>query len=392
MNGLKFEKPLAELKEKIAESGSKVFSDMVREFMVNNTHRTTVELVPSKTMEEELLKDEQDRFAAIQSKLTNTFRMKLMTLVPLIATTATFRSVTSFSIPRTTSSLLSKKIMTSVYSSSTPSAESTTATKFTQPPRVIPSVTDLPTLYVYDHCPFCVRVRAVFGLKNIKHNLFFLANDDVITPTNLVGKKISPIYEWKSSGICMPESLDIIAHVDGDDRMGPTDMILPATGREDLKAWQNSVRDLLRGLQRPRYVATGLLPEFQQLDGRIAFIQNHEMVGYTKDEWKKSEPPMPIEQKIEIYNSSFQKDPATDIEELNRKLIELDDIIFCEHYVTDVTPNTHGNCLSIDDIDLFARLRSITIIKNVKWPSKLRNYMDYMSQLTDIPLYDTMAM
>ena len=101
---------------------------------------------------------------------------------------------------------------------------------------------------------------------------------------------------------------------------------------------------------------------------------------------------MPIEQKIEIYNSSFQKDPATDIEELNRKLIELDDIIFCEHYVTDVTPNTHGNCLSIDDIDLFARLRSITIIKNVKWPSKLRNYMDYMSQLTDIPLYDTMAM
>ena len=70
MNGLKFEKPLAELKAKIAESGSKVFSDMVREFIVNNTHRTTVELVPSKTMEEELLKEEQDRLAAIQSKLT----------------------------------------------------------------------------------------------------------------------------------------------------------------------------------------------------------------------------------------------------------------------------------------------------------------------------------
>jgi glutaredoxin 2 len=247
-------------------------------------------------------------------------------------------------------------------------------------------------LYVYDHCPFCVRVRAVFGLKNIKHNLFFLANDDVITPTNLIGKKISPIYEWKSSGICMPESLDIIANVDNDDRMGPTEMILPATGRDDLKAWQSSVRDLLRGLQRPRYVATGLLPEFQQLDGRIAFIKNHEMVGYTKDEWKKSDPPMSIEQKIEVYNTAFQKDPATDIEELNRKLIELDDIIYCEHYVTDVTPNSHGNCISIDDIDLFARLRSITIIKNVIWPAKLRNYMDYMSQLTDIPLYDAMAM
>ena len=35
----------------------------------------------------------------------------------------------------------------------------------------------LPKLYVYDHCPFCVRVRLAFGLKNIKHVIFsFLKN------------------------------------------------------------------------------------------------------------------------------------------------------------------------------------------------------------------------
>jgi glutaredoxin 2 len=226
----------------------------------------------------------------------------------------------------------------------------------------------------------------------MKHNLFFLGNDDVITPTNLVGKKISPIYEWKTSQICMPESLDIIEAVDSDERMGPTQMIIADTGRDDLKAWQNSVRDLLRGLQRPRYVATGLLPEFQQLDGRLAFVQNHEMVGYTKDEWKKGDPPMTLEQKLEVYQTALQKDPAADIEELNRKLIELNDIVFCEHYVTNVPANAYGNHISLDDIDLFARLRSITIIKNVIWPTKLRNYMDYMSQMTDIPLYDAMAM
>jgi hypothetical protein len=49
---------------------------------------------------------------------------------------------------------------------------------------------------------------------------------------------------------------------------------------------RHHVLDLLRGLQRPRCVATGLLPEFQQLDGRYAFIKNHAMVGYTKDEWR----------------------------------------------------------------------------------------------------------
>jgi len=69
-SGLKFEKPLAELKATIAESGSKVFTDMIKEMLVDNTHRTTVELAPSKTMEEELLKEEQDRLAAIKAQLS----------------------------------------------------------------------------------------------------------------------------------------------------------------------------------------------------------------------------------------------------------------------------------------------------------------------------------
>jgi hypothetical protein len=46
--------------------------------------------------------------------------------------------------------------------------------------------TPIPRVYVYDHCPFCVRVRFILGLKNIKHNVVFLANDDIETPTKLV--------------------------------------------------------------------------------------------------------------------------------------------------------------------------------------------------------------
>ena len=53
---------------------------------------------------------------------------------------------------------------------------------------------DLPILYVYDHCPFCVRVRLALGIKNVKHTVHFLANDDVPTPTKLVGKKVAPIF------------------------------------------------------------------------------------------------------------------------------------------------------------------------------------------------------
>jgi glutaredoxin 2 len=245
----------------------------------------------------------------------------------------------------------------------------------------------IPTVYVYDHCPFCVRVRVALGVKNVKHNIHFLANDDKITPTALVGKKIAPIFQWSDENtnddICMPESMDIIRYVDNDERFGPTGLIHPASSRTDINAWQSSVRELLRGLQRPRYVATGLLPEFQQLDGRHAFIMNHQMAPYGKDEWKKELAP---EEKLKIYAEAMAKDPASDIEELNRKLIELDDIIHCEYHCSP----TSG--LSYDDIDLFSRLRSVTIIKDVDWPIKLRSYMDNMSELSDVPLYDEMAL
>jgi Zn-dependent M16 (insulinase) family peptidase len=52
---LKFEEPLAELKASIAAGGSRVFKEMIREFLLENSHRTTVEMFPSKSLEEEQL-------------------------------------------------------------------------------------------------------------------------------------------------------------------------------------------------------------------------------------------------------------------------------------------------------------------------------------------------
>jgi Zn-dependent M16 (insulinase) family peptidase len=70
-DGLKFEKPLAQLKEKIAESGSQVFQDMIKDMLVNNSHRTTIEMKPSKTYEKELLQEEQDRLNKIKASFSD---------------------------------------------------------------------------------------------------------------------------------------------------------------------------------------------------------------------------------------------------------------------------------------------------------------------------------
>ena len=71
--------------------------------------------------------------------------------------------------------------------------------------------TQVPTLYVYGHCPYCVRARMIFGLKKTPFKLDFLMNDDVVTPTKMIGKKVLPIMEI--DGEAMGESLDIVAKV-----------------------------------------------------------------------------------------------------------------------------------------------------------------------------------
>ena len=190
------------------------------------------------------------------------------------------------------------------------------------------SMSPLPVVYVYDHCPFCVRVRLALGVKNVKHTVHFLANDDVETPTNLVGKKIAPIFQFKQDDLVMGESMDIIQKIDADERFGPVGSIKEATGRTDLKEWQKSVQVLLRTLQRPRYVATGLLPEFQQVDGRHAFIKGHQLPPFEKKEWKEGD--MSMDKKLELYAEAMAKDPREAVEELNKKLIELDELIHCE--------------------------------------------------------------
>ena len=38
-------------------------------------------------------------------------------------------------------------------------------------------------------------IPSQFGLKNVRYTLNFLANDDVETPTSLVGKKVAPILQ-----------------------------------------------------------------------------------------------------------------------------------------------------------------------------------------------------
>ena len=68
-------------------------------------------------------------------------------------------------------------------------------------------------LYVYDHCPFCVRARMPLGLKGIEAETVFVPNHDEATPISMIGAKMLPILE-DADGY-MGESLDIVHKLDG---------------------------------------------------------------------------------------------------------------------------------------------------------------------------------
>lgn len=240
--------------------------------------------------------------------------------------------------------------------------------------------TPLPTLYVYDHCPFCVRVRFAFGAKNFKYDTRFMANDDIPTPTELVGKKIAPIFEDKEKSVCMAESMDIVKLVDADERYGTPGFFKPGTDRDDIKAWMKSVKSRNSMMQRPRYMMS-YLPEFASQDGKDAFVKNHPVGDVAKPDWK-DDSKFTYDQRWQAYVDSY-KESLTKVDEVTASLKELDDLIYCADYCTE-------GGISYDDIDLWARLRSLTIIKGVEWPAKTWQYMNNLADLGDCPLLDTM--
>ena len=50
-------------------------------------------------------------------------------------------------------------------------------------------------LFHYDHCPYCVKARMIFGLKNLSFEEKVLPNDDEKTPIEMIGQKMVPILK-----------------------------------------------------------------------------------------------------------------------------------------------------------------------------------------------------
>lgn len=213
-------------------------------------------------------------------------------------------------------------------------------------------------LYIYDHCPFCVKARMIFGLKNIPVELKVLLGDDAATPTRMIGKKMAPILQ-KDDSRYLPESMDIVHYID---KLDGKPLL---TGKQNpaLDAWLRKVNNYANRLLIPRF-AKSAFDEFATPEARAYFIAKKEAaIGDFADHM--------------AHSTGLIKNISDDLRALDKLIVQ---------------PNAVNGELSDDDIHLFPLLRNLTIVAGINWPTRAADYRDNMAKQTQINLLSSMAL
>ena len=214
-------------------------------------------------------------------------------------------------------------------------------------------------LYHYDHCPYCVKARMIFGLKKISCELKALLNDDEETPRSFIGQKMVPILKTEKG--FMPESLDIVRHID-DSSGNPS---VNWKENPDLQRWFNTSGDTHYFLAMPRWVQAPL-EEFKTPAARTYFQKKKE--GYIG----------PFEDAL--------KDTDALTEKMSERLEQLETLL------KESSPFFQEDGLSVNDFHLFAYLRALSIVKPLSFPKKTRAYMESLSKESRVPLHLSIAL
>jgi len=212
-------------------------------------------------------------------------------------------------------------------------------------------------LYIYDHCPFCVKARMIFGLKNLPVELNILLSDDEATPTKMIGQKMAPILQ-KDDSRYLPESMDIVHYVDKLDGKP----LLTGKQNPKLEEWLRKVNGYVNKLLIPRF-AKSAFDEFSTPQARASFVAKKEAAIGNFDEHL-------------AHSAGLVKNISDDLRTLDKLIVK---------------PNAVNGELSEDDIHLFPLLRNLTLVAGINWPSRVADYRDNMAKQTQVNLLSSMA-
>jgi len=181
------------------------------------------------------------------------------------------------------------------------------------------------------------------ALKRLHLQEQVVLDDDTETMVGLVGKRQIPILV-KDDGKPMLESMDMVKYVES--RGEP---VLAGPERPEIAAWAETAASKTAPLTWPRYPLLGL-PEFS-----TAAALDH----YTMRKRKA------MGDLVEL-----RADTRRYIGELMPALDELDALI--------ESPQAVNGTLSLDDVRVLPLLRSAAVVKDLRFPKKVRAYFESM--------------
>lgn len=208
-------------------------------------------------------------------------------------------------------------------------------------------------LFTYEHCPFCVRARMIFGLKKIPFELAVIMEGDVETPTRMVGRKVVPILQ-KDDGSYMPESMDIVRYVDGLQGERVADAAVDGA----IEAWCKDASGVVFKLAVPRFTA-GDFAELATAQARAAYREREINAFGDLDALLAQTPDM--------------------VADVEQKLAQLETLLPAD------------SAISTTDFILFPILRSLTIVQGVKFGPRVADYITRVAQASQVDLLSAQA-
>lgn len=210
-------------------------------------------------------------------------------------------------------------------------------------------------LYLYDHCPFCVRAEMVAHYKQVPVEQVYLLNDDEASCIELIGAKQVPILQF-DDGRAMGESLDIARKLD--ELGNPEQVIRPHGDYLPIQEHMNQERLAIWCLLFPRDIALGL-PEFATQAARDYFQAKKEQI-------------------IQRPFAQALAETAVHQAVVEAMLASLPPLPL---------PSAHGGTLGWDDVLLYPGLRNLSMVKDLAFPSAVRAYIQEVARLTDTATY-----
>ena len=212
-------------------------------------------------------------------------------------------------------------------------------------------------LYVYHHCPYCIKARLVADLSGLDYELVFLANDDEKAHIDRIGSKQVPFLE-RDDGTFLKESLDICEYISQTQNFNIAKSQI-----------NNEVKTILAEL--PEDYRRIIYPRMPHHPKNECDFPTQNAKDYFLNKKSKY---------IGDMNLLLSHPPMDAIYGINKALKKLDQCIN--------TPFLNGDKFSWGDVEVFPTLFILTMAKDLlEIPVNIEKYMRSIESKTNIELY-----